>query len=197
MRALAKTAAVAGLVGLACTAAGALDWAKASPPPDNLSPTVRAKKTIERWPADSRLLAERLLEELGAPDEVMPHYITWQSKKPFVTTTLFADRASSNQPGILSQSVPYRVPVGRWRALSAFGKGVSYDVVFNELVAVNDNPEANLLALNLADEVIQSKRTPDEARSYFDQTLTRSYAGKGSPYLELLRFDPSSRRVGR
>ncbi len=155
---------------------------------------ARAEATLAPWPEASRLLARKLISSYGAPDEAMPHYLSWNGRAPFNAITVYANRVSSNQDGILLQSVGYRVPVGKWRALNAFGHGVSYDVILNELVACSDGEETNLLALNLADEVIQGRLGPGEARALFDRTLARSYAGKGSRYLDGLTFDPGERK---
>jgi hypothetical protein len=198
MTTFTKTAAALGMLCAAAGGAAAFDWTKAEMYQNQKSAgpasmTEKARNTISIWPDDSQLLAKRMLDELGSPEEVMPHYVTWLGRKPFNTITVYADRASSNQPGILLQTVSYRVPVGKWRALSTFGHGVTYDVVFNELVAVSDSPETNLLSMNLADEVIQGRRDAEDARSVYDKTLTRSYAGRSSFYMSGLQFNPSDR----
>lgn len=200
MRILWTAAAALALLGLAAgSAAARMGWsgtqaAGFQSQPDAKQGIDKARANVAAWPEDARLLARKMIDEIGAPDEVMPRHMTWSGRKPFNTITVYSDKVSSGQAGLLLETVSYRVPVGKWRALNAFGHGVTYDVVFNELVACSDAPETNLLALNLADEVIQGRRSPDEARAVFDKTLTRSYAGKSSWYLSGLQFKPSERK---
>jgi hypothetical protein len=79
--------------------------------------------------------------------------------------------------------------------LSAFDRGVVYDPVREELVVRTDSEATNLLALNLADEVVQGRRSPAEAEAFFDATQRRAAAGEDSAYTARLMFLPALRSL--
>ncbi len=55
-----------------------------------------------------------------------------------------------------------------------------------------DSEESNTLALNLANEIVTGKRDVASAQDFLKSTLTKSMAGKSSPYTDKLMFSPSS-----
>lgn len=47
------------------------------------------------------------------------------------------------------------------------------------------------MALNLANEIVEGKRSVAQAQSFMKRTMMTSMAGKSSPYTEKLLFKPS------
>jgi hypothetical protein len=54
--------------------------------------------------------------------------------------------------------------------------------------AVGGTPK-NFLAINLAVEIVQGKRTVDEARRVYAEVAKRFYQGETDPYTQEFRFD--------
>ena len=107
---------------------------------------------------------------------------------------MFRDPETPGRADNLLESVAYgKVPLDRWRDLTALGRGAVYDPVTQELSARSDREETNYLALNLADEVVRGRRSAAAARSFFDATLNLSLYGKSSPYMSRLLFRPRRR----
>ena len=152
--------------------------------------SMEAQKTISKWPEHSKDLAGMLISEFGPPAVLESDRMSWNDQYPWKSIVVFREQQSYDRPGILRQSVVYDVPVGRWRELVAFDRGVMFDVVRRELVARSDSVATNLLALNLAEEVIQGRRSAVEARTLYDRTLALSFAGKSSSYMSRLLFRP-------
>jgi hypothetical protein len=153
---------------------------------DSSSAQGRAQNAISDWPEQVRDLAELVIQEYGPPDAVEPARLSWQARGPWRAIVVLRD-----SPGaVLEESVAYEVPVRRWRALGAFDRGVDYDPVKRRLIARTDREETNFLALNLADEIVRGRRTPAEAREFYDTVYSLSLAGKSSPYMERLLFRP-------
>ena len=48
--------------------------------------------------------------------------------------------------------------------------------------------ELNMLALNLANDVVNGKRSVEDARDYYAKTATAFKQGKAQPYTERLQF---------
>lgn len=199
-----KYLAVAAVAaGLAAPAAAYMAGAGASdvPPPGNIGivgdPAQRTRDAVAAWPQRARLLTAAIVREYGAPDEILPAQLIWRRRHPWTMIAVFRDAQSPERPNNLLQTLAYEVPLQRWRALSAFERGAAYDPVRRELAARTDSEETNLLALNLADEVIQGRRTAAEANDFYDRTLKLSYAGKSSSYMVRLMFSPALRQFTR
>ena len=151
-----------------------------------------AQSLIAAWPEHSRVLAEEIIQEYGTPESVQPAQLSWAGRRPWISMVVYRGASAPGRPSDLQQSVAYDVPVGRWRALGAFDRGVEYDPVARELIARSGDESANILALNLADEVIRGRRTAAEAAEFYDKTLSLSLSGKNSPYMRKLRFRPQN-----
>ena len=185
-----------GLIAAAAGSAGGF-WEAARPRRyDSPAPDLagEASRGIAGWPDKARALASALIREHGAPDEITPAQLTWRGRGPWNTIAVYRDAESAERPNNLLQSVAYEVAPRRWRALSAFDRGVAYEPVRRELTARSDREETNLLSLNLADEVIQGRRTAADASAFYDKTVEMSYAGRSSPYMSRLMFSPLTRR---
>jgi hypothetical protein len=157
---------------------------------DTAAAMSAARSVIDGWPEHSRRLAESIIQVYGPPDVVQSSQLFWTGRRPWKKMVVYRDALASARPNGFEQSIAYDVRVNRWRAMAAFDRGVDYDPVGRELVAHTDAETTNFLALNLADDVIRGRRTPADAREFFDKTLTLSSAGKGSPYLRKLLFRP-------
>jgi hypothetical protein len=192
----ASSAFVLLAAGLAVPARGfgAPAGAADVPPPVPLDSTADSAAGVRAvtaaWPEKSRLLASAIVSEYGAPDEIAPSQLIWRHCHPWTQIAVYRDPAAAKRPDNLLEALAYEVPVRRWRALGAFQRGASYDPVRRELVARGENEGANLLALNLADEVVRGRRTPAEANAFYDDTLSLSYSGKSSAYMLHLMFSP-------
>lgn len=200
-RTILTAALAAASLAVPATAYMASEGAADLPRPANIGtigdPARRTRDAVASWPERSRLLADAIVREYGAPDEVQPAQLVWRRRHPWTMIAVFRDAQSPERPNNLLQALAYEVPLRRWRALSAFERGATYDPVRKELVARTDGEETNLLALNLADEVIQGRRSPAEANDFFDRTLSLSYAGKSSSYMVRLMFSPALRQYMR
>jgi hypothetical protein len=148
---------------------------------------------IAAWPTWPRFLAGSLLEKYGVPDNIVASQLSWNGRKPWTKIVVFRDPDSLGSSNHLLQSVSYgKVPFERWQELVLAGRGATYDPSTQELTARTDGEETNLLALNLADEILRGRRSPADARRFYDQTEKLSLSGKASPYMDRLLFAPRS-----
>jgi hypothetical protein len=139
-------------------------------------------------------LAGVLLEKYGIPDDIVASQLSWNDRRPWTTVVVFRDPEAAGRSNHLLESTAYGgVPLARWREFSSFGRGTAYDPATQELSARTNGEATNLLALNLADEVLRGRRSAADARAYFDATLNLSLDGKSSPYMSRLRFSPRGR----
>jgi hypothetical protein len=191
-----RSAAVLAAAGVPFLAAAALAWPFGGDagvqPSEIVSDAYRAQSVISDWPERSRALAESLMQEYGIPSEAGPSRLSWKGIAPWSRIAVDRDSLEPGRPTGLLQAVAYEVPLRRWRALGWFDRGVDYDPVKRELIARTDGEATNRLALNLADEIVRGKRTPDEARAFYDETVSLAASGKSSPYMKRLLFRPQN-----
>lgn len=153
------------------------------------------KSVIAAWPERSRLIADVIVQEYGVPDEINDSRLDWSSARPWKKVVVFRDAAAAERPGVLLEVLAYGLSDDQRRALAGFERGVEYDPIRRELGACSDDEGTNFLAVNLADEVLQGRRTAAQARELYDRTLSLSYSGKASPAMRGLQFRPADRRA--
>lgn len=156
----------------------------------------REELAVAGWPETSRLMAKKMMEKYGEPDAVSALLLTWNGRGPWKRILVYRE-AGTGELGVrsgdvLQEFVAYEVPVGRWRALTSFGHGVSYDSPKRELSSRSDSEEKNFLALNLADQVVRGKKEAASARRRYEKILALSLSGKSSRYMRKLLFLPET-----
>lgn len=158
-----------------------------------LSKEEKADRLIAKWPDDFRVVAEWVIEKYGAPDEIARQQLVWRGRGPWTKVVVYRQEGFhksflSMRRNILQQYIRYDVPKDKISYLAKADIDLSYDPQQKELSTFSDSEEANLLALNLGDEVVRGVKTPGQARDFYFKTLALSNAGKTSPYMEKLLF---------
>src|SRR5207237_7626111 len=70
---------------------------------------------------------------------------------------------------------------------------VTYKRTEGVLSAKCHDEEANRLALNLTHDIITGRKSAEEAKQFYLQCMIDSRAGKATPYMEKLQFEPCSK----
>jgi len=151
---------------------------------------------IAKWPVSSQKAAQEMLDKYGLPQGITNEMLVWNKtglfKKTIVykedTINLFPERHSD----VLEQVVDFAVPKDKVLHLWEFDGSISIDKVKGELIARNQSEEMNVLALNLAVEIIAGKFTPEQARKEFSSTWEAFKRGNASQYVTNLNFSQSS-----
>jgi hypothetical protein len=153
----------------------------------NRPPTAeRAAAHIASWLDGPRTAAKVMMDRYGPPTVLAPGLAVWKNRGPWKRIAVHGDSLD----GYLEQTVGYGAPYSAPAALAGFGYGVRVDPDANELTAAGDAEPLNLLALNLAAEVADGRRTAGEARAFYAKTVRLAASGRSSPYLEGLLFTP-------
>jgi hypothetical protein len=156
----------------------------------------RARGVVAGWPRESAAAAARVIDKYGTPDQIETAEVSWFDRAPFARIDVYRDAPDPSRPYALRQLVAYVVHADKWSELKVFDRGVAYDPGLQALVACSDREDINLLALNLADEIVRGEKTSLEARALFDRTLALAYAGKSSRLTSKLLFRPQPRTPG-
>lgn len=145
-----------------------------------------ARSMISGWPVVSLRTAEAVIEKYGPPDLAVSDRLVWYDNGAWKITTVYRDPAE--HVDVLEQTVGYTVPQEKTGALARLDLALRLSRDRRSLSAVSESEATNVLALNLADEVVRDKRTPEEARALYLKTVVLANAGKSSPYMEKLLF---------
>ena len=148
--------------------------------------------SISAWPAKSQEAARFMIDKYGQPNEQTATTLVWYAKGPWKRTILYRDEVPHSFPkqhtDLLEQFIDYRVPVDKYDDLAAYDGSVIIERTKGELSARCDKEEANFLALNLANDIATGRKSVEEARLEYAQTIQHLMAGKKSPYVERLQF---------
>ncbi|MBI3299437.1 MAG: hypothetical protein HYZ75_14820 [Elusimicrobia bacterium] len=151
-----------------------------------------AGTTIEDWAPMAAMSARRLLEQYGAPDEVRPEFMVWRGKDRWQRITAWnipEPYPQGDDIGFVEHAVEYPpLTPAQLVNLSAFDSRLMYYGLVQTLAARSDREEVNILRLNLADDVLAWRVTPEQARQRYGEILNLEAAGKSSPYMSKLRF---------
>lgn len=159
-------------------------------------PLSDAQAIIAEWPEAPKGEATKFLDHYGPPNEATATKLFWYRTGPWARMELTADEILHKFPtphtDFLTQYVDYPVNAENAADLVEFDGSVIVDRTAGQIGARCDSEAANTLTLNLAVDIIESRRTVEDARHFFAETLAAYAMGRDAPYAERLQFDPPS-----
>jgi hypothetical protein len=148
-----------------------------------------AEDLIAQWKEQPKEIARKLIGQYGQPDEATIKRLVWHSKGPWKRSELINEEIPHNFPephkDSLLQVIPYRVPPEFAGKLLQFDGSVVIERTRGELAARCDSERANYLALNLAHEIVIGKKSVDQARRFYAETVQQK---KHQEYMERFLF---------
>lgn len=155
------------------------------------------ESTIAGWPAVPQTVARLLIAKYGEPNTFDDGSLVWYDNGEWRKTVVYKKAPESfmgmHSRDILRQTVAYAVPDAKIGDLKAFDDRIKYDKASGELSSISENENSNYLALNLADEIVSDRRSPQEARDFYRKTLRLSESGKSSAYTGGLLFQQTQK----
>jgi hypothetical protein len=191
-RVLLQAGAAAGAGALA----GSLAQAATAAQPD----AAGVADLIRDWPRDAKAAAEAMLRKYGVPQEATATQLRWQDNRPWSRTVVHKVGAehdfAAKHMDVLLQVVPYKVPLNFLEALATFNGSVVADRTLGELTAHCDREDTNILALNLAHDIIRGQKTVAQAREAMAGGLREIAAGRTPDDARELRLGPPQGDLG-
>jgi hypothetical protein len=89
---------------------------------------------------------------------------------------------------VMLQTIDFKVPPDKFDDLALYDGSVVAERTKGELSAFCDNEEANFLALNLANDIIEGKRDVEGARTFYGDTIKAVMKGAKPPYTQAFQF---------
>jgi hypothetical protein len=157
---------------------------------------MSAEATIASWPDMPKQAAMKLIAKYGQPDGVTPDQLVWRGKGAWKETTLYREEIPHQFPmphtDFLEQSIDYRVPTDKFDELAQYDGSVIVERTKGTLAARCDKEELNMLALNLAHDIITGQRSVEDARAFYAKTAMAFKNGEKPPYTQKLQFTVAS-----
>ena len=147
---------------------------------------------MKSWPMSSQMAVKEMIEKYGKPSEVTPTMMVWNNNGVWKRTIISKEENKHDFPkthmDCMEQIVYYKVPVDKARMLDEFDGSINIDRTQGFLSARCDKEENNLLALNLAYDIITGKKTVAEARKAYGEIIIAAMKGNKSDYMMKLMF---------
>ncbi|CAN5229888.1 hypothetical protein BH09GEM1_BH09GEM1_45600 [soil metagenome] len=156
--------------------------------------SMDASTIIKDWPDDARTVTAALIAKYGAADEVTPTQVTWHNRGPWKSVVASKVATPHNFPfphgDIVENFTEYEVPLHSFSELAHFDGSVTVNRTRGLLSARCHDEEANLLAVNLAHDIITGKTNVAQARQTYVDTMLAFREHKPTPYMTELQFKP-------
>ncbi len=154
-----------------------------------------ANNMIANWSMDAQKAANAMIKLRGAPDEVTRTMLVWHNSGPWkrivASSTATPHIFPAPHPDLVEQTLSYDVPINKVDELARFDGSVTVDRTRGEMAARCDTEFHNVLALNLAHDIITGKRGVENARDFYARVVKIEKMKKElHPYGLRLNFSP-------
>ncbi len=151
-----------------------------------------AMAMIRTWPAAPRLAITETIAKYGNPDMVTTEEFIWLNKGVWNKICITKQETIHNFPmahnDVMQTTINYKVPVEFMDDLGKFDGSITFDRTQGTMSARCDSEPHNFLALNLANDIITSKKTVQEARNAFSNIVKQKINGENPAYMQQLNF---------
>lgn len=137
--------------------------------------TMKAEQVIASWKSAPKTAAEKMLKKYGEPDEVTSMRLIWHNNGPWKFTEVINQEIDHDFPiphkDAMHQAVNYSVDPKTAAEILTFDGSIILNRTAGLIGAICDKEPANFLAVNLAHEVATGKRSVEEARKQYAQSV--------------------------
>ena len=157
-----------------------------------MAPPPTVSELVMMWPQPAQEVAKTTIAKYGQPQEFTPTMLVWNNNGLWKRTIVYRDELKHDFPkphrDLLEQFIDYRVPAGQFSPLAFYDGSVIAERTKGEISARCDKEEMNLLALNLANDIVTGKRSVEDARQFYAQTAMAFMKGEKPAYTQSLQF---------
>jgi len=167
-----------------------------------ITPAMSEKKDapdISGWPERPRLAVKEMTAKYGAPLEVSSEAMIWHNAGPYKRIMVTKKEIPHDFPAphmdFLEHTISYNVPIDKIDDLVAFDASMTINKTAGEMSARCDLEGHNILTHNLAVDIINGKKTVEQARQAFGKAVVDDFGGKHPAIVEQLQFTPPTDNV--
>ncbi len=148
---------------------------------------------IKDWPMASKKAVEATVKSYGEPTSSSENEMVWREAGIWEIIRISKNETPHIFPikhtDMLEMTIYHKVPVDKMSDLGAFDGSVTFDRTQGYLSARCDMEANNVLALNLAHDIINGKKTVEEARTAYADIIKEKMEGKDPDYMKKLQFE--------
>lgn len=145
------------------------------------------------WPLASRIAVREISNKYGNPDAVSKEEITWLDKGVWKKICVSKNESKHSFPiehtDMMTTVINYKVPHEKMDDLGRFDGSITFDRTQGTLSARCDQEENNILAINLAHDIITGKKTVEQARVAYGNIIKEKMNGINPSYMQKLSFN--------
>lgn len=160
-----------------------------------IASTNDAKEIVKDWPKEAQKAAGKMMSQYGKPSEATDSMLVWHENGPWKRTIVYKEEIQHDFPiphkDVLEQFIDYEVPADKFNELAEYDGSVIAERTKGEISARCDKEGANFLALNLANDIVTDKRSVDDARAFYAETIQEVMRGEKPEYTAKLHFEVS------
>lgn len=126
------------------------------------------QEIINDWNAMSKKAANLTIEQYGSPNEATQSRLIWYNNGPWKRTIVYRDEIPHDFPqphtDVIENYINYTVPPEMFSELARFDGSVIVERTRGEVSSRCDMEAANILALNLMNDIVTGRLSVEEAR---------------------------------
>lgn len=158
----------------------------------NVQALNRATDLTAGWPQSSLTAAKEMIEKYGEPQETTSDKLIWRNIAPFkeiiVHKVVYSHKFPLLHQNALEHVVEYKAPVSKIDDVWNYNGSIVLNRNQGTMSSYADNEAMNILALNLADEVMRGRMSADSARVKFGKETLNFMNGNKTAYTSVLGF---------
>lgn len=155
---------------------------------------TQVEAILGEWPEMARKSAKQTIARYGPPNEATPSHLIWFNNGPWKRTIVHRHEIPHDFPqphtDVIENVISYKVPVEMLTELGRYDGSLYVDRTRGEASARCDMEAANILSLNLMNDIIQGKYTAEQAREVYAEVTAAFMMSRPAPYAEALQFTP-------
>ena len=154
--------------------------------------SVDKKLEISHWPVASQRIANQMSQRYGEPNESTPNTLAWYKVHPFKRIIVYREQVPHNFPipheDVIEHVISFKIPLNKAGELIKFNGSIKFDRTSGEISARSENEAMNLLALNMAYDIITNKKNFTDARSVYGKLEVDYLQGNKNLLTQSLQF---------
>ena len=149
---------------------------------------------LSKWPEASRMAVEEITAKYGNADIMSDHVFIWMNKGVWKKICIDKMESKHSFPiehtDMMETTISYKVPIYFMEELGKFDGSITFDRTQGTMSARCDKEANNFLALNLAYDILTSKKTVAQARTAYGDIVKQKMNGGNPLYMQKLTFSP-------
>jgi hypothetical protein len=155
---------------------------------------------MHNWSDASKKAVNAMKQMYGEPNETTSNMMVWNNVGSWKRTVVYAKEFKHDFPlphtDVLEQTIDYKVPVGKFSVLAMYDGSITCSRTFGEMSVRCDKEAMNILALNLADDIIKGNKNIKTARDFYAKTAWAFMKGDKHEYTQKLQFSTVNMNTG-